>query len=313
MSSAVLIRHNNIDTSLITISVISFLLSLIYDVGFHIGSVRPIYLGIMKCLPLFLPLLALFPGTLAANTAHDCFTAISLGLSYLTFGSIEKGNVTIKSNLCNNDYGIRSLWATAQTYCTAEDIKIFGQKYAANCLRRQKANMTSYKTIAPELTDSYIANMPQVSWDDISYETSTFKMWNSSVLLSQSLYDEAQHTVVCIYIITVTATVTNCYCRMHLLNPILRILDMGKFITQPEEWKMSSNCIQVDSICVLGRHPCFWHSLPTDELDSSKPDFQNNSRCRGFKCSKEGLVVTGILPNATHKDNMGIYCGTDFN
>ena len=235
LSSAVSTRHINIDTSPIIIYVINFLLTLIYDVVFHIDRVYPIYLGIMKCLPLFLPFFALFPGTLAANTAHDCFTAISLGLSFVTFGSLQKGNVTIKSNLCNNDFGVRSLWASAQTYCTAEDIKIYGKAYAGNCLRRQKVNLTNYETIAPELTDSYIANLPQVSWDDVTYENPTHKTWNSSVLLSQSLYNEAQHTVVCICIITITTTVTKGHCRMHLLNPISRIQDTGKFIAQPEE------------------------------------------------------------------------------
>lgn len=85
------------------------------------------------------------------------------------------------------------MWAAAKVYCTEKEISA-GEEWArGSCTGVGFDLRVSYAALLPNLTDEAIAALPVVDFADTLDIT---HVWNTSVLISEALYDTGKRTVV---------------------------------------------------------------------------------------------------------------------
>ncbi|TVY24474.1 Ferric/cupric reductase transmembrane component [Lachnellula hyalina] len=125
-----------------------------------------------------------------AAVPSDCLNGIEEALSTFVFAEA----VTPFQSLCQNNLSLFSMWAAAKVYCITEEQISAGEEWAqVYCTEVGYDLLVPYATILPNLTDDAIAALPVVDFVD---RLDTTHVWNTSVLISEALYDTGKRTIV---------------------------------------------------------------------------------------------------------------------
>ena len=136
---------------------------------------------------------SIIAGTLLASFAVanpvDCLEGIIVATGQFIFNATD----TYYNNLCHGELFLTSVYAAAKTYCTPEEIVAGSASVGKTCREDGFTVLSAYEEFAPKLTDSFIASLPVVNYEDIAFSPSR----NTSVLVSESLYKAGSDTFVC--------------------------------------------------------------------------------------------------------------------
>ncbi|KAJ5156900.1 uncharacterized protein N7482_008000 [Penicillium canariense] len=111
----------------------------------------------------------------------ECINGIQTAVATFKFTGEKGGAFT-----CVGNHHVYSLWAAAKVYCTEDEIEA-GSMYLAHICLPRKTPLVPYSTVDPHLTPDYIQSLPVVTFKDVEKK----RNWNTSVLLSQELYEIA--------------------------------------------------------------------------------------------------------------------------
>ncbi|TVY39053.1 hypothetical protein LOCC1_G005612 [Lachnellula occidentalis] len=104
------------------------------------------------------------------------------------------GEVNPYQSLCQNNLSLFSMWAAAKVYCITEEQISAGEEWVQDyCTAVGYDLLVPYATLLPNLTDNAIAALPVVEFADT---LDTTHVWNTSVLISEALYDTGKRTIV---------------------------------------------------------------------------------------------------------------------
>ncbi|TVY91322.1 putative ferric reductase transmembrane component [Lachnellula willkommii] len=97
-------------------------------------------------------------------------------------------------SLCQNNLSLFSMWAAAKVYCITEEQISAGEQWLRGyCTGAGFDLLVPYATLLPNLTDDAIAALPVVDFADT---LDTTHVRNTSVLISEALYDTGKKTIV---------------------------------------------------------------------------------------------------------------------
>lgn len=120
----------------------------------------------------------------------QCLNGIRTALDMFTFGGGDTSDYYV--NACTGEFYVNSMWAAAKLYCTEKEIDAGSELFAGYCIEYGMVELLPYSEVLPTLTDKYLASLPVVGYDDID----ATKIWNTSVLISESFYIDGYRTTV---------------------------------------------------------------------------------------------------------------------
>lgn len=141
---------------------------------------------------LFLVAFALFLSPVIGGYDPDvqCLNGVQTALSQLTF---EDGDPEdYYGSMCTHGLFLNSFWASAKVFCTQKQIDAGAELWGGYCIEYGMVELVPYSEVLPLLTDEYLSSLPVIAYDDID----PTKLWNTSVLLSESLYLSGYRTTV---------------------------------------------------------------------------------------------------------------------
>jgi hypothetical protein len=131
------------------------------------------------------------------------------------------------------------MWAAARVYCTAEQIAAGSKQFAGYCVEYGGVELIPYSEVLPKLTNGYIKSLPVAHYSDVEDLT----VFNTSVLISRSLYKAAKDTYVRVVLLL-------CLClwlvltrkRLSLMLSTSFIRDTGRLLLQLFGTRWPSGC-----------------------------------------------------------------------
>lgn len=111
----------------------------------------------------------------------DCLYGILTALSEFTFNT---STADYYYNTCQDETFLESMYAAAKLYCSPDQINAGQAAINTTCTSYGLIHLVPYETVLPNLTDTFIASLPVVNFEDIG----TVADWNSSILISPSLF-----------------------------------------------------------------------------------------------------------------------------
>jgi len=137
--------------------------------------------------------ISLLLSSFATGDPSDCPNGIGTVVSKFTF----VGAVGYHQSICRNNLSLFSMWAAAEVYCTSEKEISAGESLVQGYCTGEGFDLMPYAIFLPNLTDPAIASLPLVEFVDTLDVT---KVWNTSILISKTLYDTAKRTTASAYI-----------------------------------------------------------------------------------------------------------------
>lgn len=126
-------------------------------------------------------------GVVGAETL--CIDGITTAVTLFTFADASSYYV----NLCAGSLTSLSVWAAAKAYCTPLEIEAGTRSLSVTCLQYGGMELTSYADTVGNLTDEFMKNLKVVEYEDIAEAN----LWNETILISESLLQSSERTVVC--------------------------------------------------------------------------------------------------------------------
>ena len=118
-----------------------------------------------------------------------CGDAVQTTIGSFAFNGSEPDDYW--GNLCTNELGYLSIAAGIKTYCSAAEVLpgwAIVQEYCLDSV----LELPEWDTVLPDLTDDAVQSFQVVEFEDID----PTKIWDNSVLLSESLYTASYRTTV---------------------------------------------------------------------------------------------------------------------
>jgi hypothetical protein len=128
-------------------------------------------------------------GLNGVSFSTECLDGIVTAVTHFTFAGADPDYY---KTLCTYDLSVYSMWTAAKLYCKPAEIAAWSAEYQGYCERYRNIRLVPYIEVEPELTDAYIKSLPVVKFEDIDMT----KLWNSSILISKSLHEIGQRTIV---------------------------------------------------------------------------------------------------------------------
>jgi ferric-chelate reductase len=156
-----------------------------------------------------------------------CIESLNTAVSEFTFYD-DNPSAGYYTNICNNDFGVHTLWLAAKLYCTPTEFGAGSILAGTYCSTYGMVELTPFSEVEKDFTDEYINSLIVVYFDDIN----ATKIWNESLLISRELYQEARRTTVSTHPSTILVSLRLILCRsLCSMTSMQYIKDMGKIIT----------------------------------------------------------------------------------
>jgi hypothetical protein len=141
---------------------------------------------------LLLVAIALFLSPVIGGLDPDvqCINGIQTALNQLTFEDLDPEDYY--GSRCTLGLFLTSFWACAKVFCTEKQIDAGAKLWGGYCTEYGMVELVPFSEVLPLLTDEYLAALPVVSYEDID----PTEVWNTSVMLSESLYHTGARTTV---------------------------------------------------------------------------------------------------------------------